>query len=286
MTKIILPTDSTLYQTFQEIVTQRRIAILVGLPGTGKSLLVKQLALMAQQAGRTVHMLQYDVARLAFETPKNLAKYPEIDGFTHAALRKGVGLWARQGALNWSKQFTDPQHFLVGEIPMVGNRLSELTYQLDDEAEALLAGDETIFVLPVPSKEVRQVIEAAREKTIAQPRHKKEEKDAQPNVLYAIWAEMVQVGHILGFVDKVPSGTIPYDPAVYTAVFQHLLTHRQSITLNINTALKPQGSAYDLTIKGTELAATAGEVDAIIAAIEKQYTPESLEKAVAQWYEV
>jgi len=42
--------------------------LLVGLPGTGKSLLLKQLALLARQSGRVVHRLQWDVTRGAFET--------------------------------------------------------------------------------------------------------------------------------------------------------------------------------------------------------------------------
>jgi len=283
MNKIILPPDSTIYQTFQEIVAQRRIAFLVGLPGTGKSLLLQQLALMAQQAGRTVHLLQYDVARMAFETSENLARYPEIDGFTHAAIRKAVGLWARIGVAQWRKQHPDNAHFLLGELPLVGNRLSELMLKLPDGAEAILAGDETFFVLPVPSQEVRAVIESAREKTIAQPRHAKEEKDAQPNVLQALWEEVAQVSYELGLSD---SRKVAYDAEVYTAVYQHLLTHRHTKTLSIDTILKPTTSAYDLHLGGTELAARPTEVQQIISQIEQQYTPQALEHAVSRWFEV
>lgn len=283
MTKIILPTDSNLYRTFQKIVTQQRVVFFAGLPGTGKSLFLQQMALMAQEAGRVVHLLQYDVARMAFETAVNLAKYPEIDGFTHAAIRKAVGLWTRVGVLQWHKQYADPSHFLLGEVPLVGNRLIELTQKLDDEAELLLAGDTTRFVLPVPSLDVRRVIESAREKSIAQPRHHKEEKDAQPNVLRALWQEVAQVGVQLGLATV---GDGAYDPGVYTAVYHHLLQHRHTETLNIDTVLKPTGSAYNLRISGTELSATSAEVNAIIAAIEQQYTPEELDRAVANWFDM
>ena len=49
------------------------MVFLAGLPGTGKSLLLKQLVLIAQQAGRTVDTLQWDVTRLPFETADILA---------------------------------------------------------------------------------------------------------------------------------------------------------------------------------------------------------------------
>jgi hypothetical protein len=73
---------------------------------------------------------------------------------------------------------------------------------------------------------------------------------------------------------------------VYTAVYHHLLQHRHTKTLSIDTILKPSGSAYDLAINGTELAATPNEVNTLIATIENKYTPETLEHAVAHWFEM
>ncbi|PWU23936.1 MAG: hypothetical protein C5B48_07755, partial [Candidatus Rokuibacteriota bacterium] len=45
----------------------RRLVFFAGLPGTGKSLLVQQLAHVAGAAGRRIHLLQWDVARPVFE---------------------------------------------------------------------------------------------------------------------------------------------------------------------------------------------------------------------------
>jgi hypothetical protein len=284
MAEIILPTTSNSYHLFQQIAAQQRVVFLAGLPGTGKSLLLQQLALMAEQAGRIVHLLQYDVVRLPFETPENLAKYPEIDGFTHAAIRKAVGLWTRLAVLQWHEQFADVSHLLLAEVPLVGNRLIELMQPLGDEAEGLLASKETVTVLPVPSKEIRILIESAREKSIVQPSHKKEEKDALPNVMRALWQEVAQVAYQLSILDELPTIEVEYDPEVYTAVYQHLLQHRYHEILPINTALHPTNSAYDYNISGTELAATPAEVNAIIAVIEQHYTPEALEEAVSNWY--
>lgn len=286
MNKIILPPESNIYRLFDQIVAQRQMAFLAGLPGTGKSLLLNQLALMAQDAGRTVHLLQWDVTRSVFETAVNLTKYPEIDGVTHAAIRKAVGLWTRRGVAQWVKTYAGPDHFLLGEVPLIGNRLSELVYPLPDEAEAILAGELALFVVPVPSLAVRQVIETAREKSIARPQHEKERQDAQPNVLRLLWQEVAQVGHRLGFIEREPAADMAYDPVLYTAVYQHLLSYRHHEVLPVDTILHPSGSAYDLTITGTELAATPDEVEQIMQMIEQTYTDAELETAVSNWYKV
>ena len=54
---------------------------------------------MAHEKGRTVHLLQWDVTRASFEMPEVLARYPEIDGVSHAMIRKAMGLWARDGVV-------------------------------------------------------------------------------------------------------------------------------------------------------------------------------------------
>jgi hypothetical protein len=280
MSEIILPTNSNIYVTFQQLATQQRMVFLAGLPGTGKSLLIQQLAVLAQQTGRTVHLLQWDVTRAAFETAVNLQTYPEIDGVTHPAIRKAVGLWARTAVYRWH-QTHDPSHLLIGEMPLIGNRLTELTQPLDDAAEPLLSDPTCCFVIPAPSQAVRQVIEDSRAQTIARPRHEKEARDAQPNVLQLLWEEVAAIGHKLGLTD---GQNLAYDPAVYTAVYQHLLQHRHHQTLPIDTVLTPNGSAYALPLNGSELAATPAEVAHIMQQIETEFSANELETAVANWY--
>lgn len=282
MSEIIIPTDSNLYTTFQQLATGQRLVFLAGLPGTGKSLLIQQLVLLAQQAGRTVHLLQWDVTRAAFETAVNLQTYPEIDGVTHPAIRKAVGLWARTAVHHWH-QTHDKTHLLIGEVPLIGNRLTELSQPLDDPAEPLLSDPACQFIIPTPSKAVRQVIEDARARSIANPRHEKEARDAQPNVLQMLWEEVAAIGHQLGLND---GENLAYDPGVYTAVYQHLLQHRHHQTLPIDTVLTPNGSAYALPLNGSELAATPAEVNAIMQQIETEFTGDALETAVANWYKI
>lgn len=286
---IIIPRHSVLYSSFQKISTEQNMVFFAGLPGVGKSLLLQQLALMAHEAGRVVHLLQWDVTRAKFETDDVLARYPEIDGVTHAAIRKAVGLWSRQGVQAWYEQYAakDSRHLLVGEVPLIGNRLIELVQKRDDAVEALLASPQSKFVLPVPSRAVRQKIEAARARTIAKPQHEREAADAPPNVLQALWHDLYQLAAELGMIEGITEQEMPYDPDIYAGVYEHLLQHRNSETLLIDMTLQPSRSAYELDIIQTELVASSSEVERIMAYIEAEYASEAeLERDVAQWYQV
>lgn len=281
---IIIPKSTPLHTQFNTVGQQARAVFFAGLPGVGKSLLLQQFALMAHENGRIIHSLQWDVTRATFENaPENLAKYPEIDGATQPIMRKAVGMWAREGVHQWHTNHPNTQHLLVGEVPLIGNRLIELVQQKEDDVETLLTDPSTVFFLPVPSKAVRAIIENAREKTIANPQHEKEKNDAQPNVLRAMWQDVVQLGYELGLSKSEPAADLTYDPAVYTAVFDHLLQHRNTITLHINDPLTPQGSAYDIDIIQSELSATPADVKRIVHQLETEWTMPQIEKAVAQW---
>lgn len=279
---MILPVNSFLYRAFEQAVARRKMVFFAGLPGAGKSLLLQQMALMAEQAGRPVHLLQWDVTRAVFETAENLARYPEIDGVTHSAIRKAVGVWARTAVYQWHTRHARQSDLLLGEVPLIGNRLIELVQKVDDAAEPVLAGAETLFFVPVPSRRVRQVIEQARERSIAAPRHEKETKDAQPNVLRALWLEVAQVGRQLGLAGE--SDLQVYHPDVYAAVYRHLLQHRTCETLFVDEVLRPAGSAYDLSVSGGELVASPAEVAAVMAEIEQKYSDSELETAVNNWF--
>ena len=109
-----------------------RLVFFAGLPGTGKSLLVHQLAHLAQGAGRTVHLLQWDTARPRFEASPAGARYPVIAGVTQGVIRKAVGLWVRRAVLEWAAGHAAAEHLLIGETPLVGNRFVELARVEDD----------------------------------------------------------------------------------------------------------------------------------------------------------
>lgn len=286
MSNIIIPEKSAIHDCFTSLLDSAKVVFFVGLPGVGKSLLLQQLALMAQDAGRDVHLLQWDVTRSAFETPENLAKYPEIDGVTHAMIRKATGLWAREGILAWSQQ-ADDNALLIGEVPLVGNRLIEPVQSLDDDAEILLRDACCHYVLPVPSKNVRDTIEQKRQQSIADPQHEKETKDAPPNVLRALWEEI----HHLGVQNDITAtsdtdANLAYNPEMYEAVYRYLLQHCQMTVLHIDDVLTPGASVYDLNGIDNNLKATPGQVTAIMQHLEATYTPDEVEQMVNNWYKI
>lgn len=281
---LVIPISSSLYQTLNGLAKTERMVFMTGLPGTGKSLLIQQLALIARQAGRQVHLMQWEMARKAFETADNLAKYPEIDGVTDPAIRKAVGKWARGAVLAWHQQHPDPAHMLIGELPLIGNRLVELIEPHDDEAEPLLRAPDAKFVIPVPSWEVREVIEEARARTIAEPQHAQEKLDAAPNVLRMLWQDVNKLAREMGLTKARPETA--YNPYIYGGVYEALLQHRQAQTLLIDQVLRPTKSVYALDVVTSQLQAAPHEVTSIMVALEADYTPDGLRQSVENWHAI
>lgn len=260
---IVLPAGWPVRTRLEELARTSRVLFLAGLPGVGKSLLVQQVARMAHQAGRRISLLQWDVARAAFETPDILARYPEINGFTHAALKMAIGLWARDAVAEWHAANPGDEALLIAESALIGSRLIELTRPADDRAEALLASEATRFVVPVPTREVRALIEATRETTIRNPRHPREDHDAPPNVLRSLWRE---VWREAGRPDT--GGNPAYDPAAYTEVFARWLAARHVETLSIDRVIDAGGSVYQLGVPATDLVAGPADIATIMRRVD------------------
>lgn len=285
MSTIILKPESPIYKTFTELIYSADHVFFGGVPGVGKSLMVQQLTLMAQQAGRKVHIFQYDTIRPAFETPDLLKKYPQDQGATHPMVIQACSIWARQNVLIWSQNHATPEHMLIGEVPLIGNRLMEIVRSYDDDAEAVLKDKRTQFVVPVPSAYVRETIEKRREQTIANPRHENEKEDAPPNVLRAMWQELYRIARILGLSDS-HLDKLPYSPEIYSAVYQYLLQHRHHQILNIDELLTPVGSAYDYSEPLPEVIATEEEAQQIIEQLEHEYGVDQIIEDAKHWYDL
>ena len=261
----------------------RRLVFFAGLPGTGKSLLVHQLAHLAAGTGRSVHLLQWDVARPVFEASPAGQRYPLKDGVTHAVIRKAAGLWARQALTAWDGHHPGPEQLLIGETPFVGGRFIELARRAEDQAEALLASAACRFVLAVPSRDVRRFIEAERERRAVRPRHPRELEDAPPRVMREAWRELATVA-------GRPGGGAPgddYDPGIYRRVYETILRHRNVDVVALDTIL-PTGtrSVYDFAVDVPNLAPTRDEAEAFIASVERRYPDRSaLQREIDRWWE-
>jgi hypothetical protein len=319
----IVPPDSALYGTLHDAAAKRRCVFFAGLPGVGKSLLLQQISLIAEHIGRRAHLLQWDVSRGPFETPEILARYPEVDGVTHAVIRKAAGLWAREAVGAWQQQHPAPGDLLIGEVPLIGNRLIELVQRHDDAVEPLLASERTLFLIPVPSRAVREVIEAARVREMASPTHERERANAVPSLVQSLWEEVAGVARELGVsptpqplrganigcaTGKGPRGRaalradVPppfagegeparidgeggFDPEVYAGVYARLLRHRHAARLDVTTALPVQASVYDALGTVHELMPSPDEVARVMAEVGAR--PEAdVEREVADWYQV
>lgn len=260
----------------------RRMVFVSGLPGTGKSLLVNHLVRIAADAGRHVHLLQWDVARPPFEASDTGRHYPQVHGATHAVIRRATGLWARGAVAAWDERHPAPEHLLVGETPFVGNRFVELARRLDDRAETLLTAASCRFAIAVPSREVRRFVEAERERRAASPLHPREREDASPRVLRELWRDLASI-ETPGRVAE----DAPYDPTRYVRVYERVLRHRRHEILPQDVILPTSGmSVYDFAGAPRDLVPTETEADAFVREVERRYPdPAALEAEIARWWE-
>jgi hypothetical protein len=281
---LVVPEGSDVHRQLLALAGAGRCVFFAGLPGTGKSLLIHQLCHLAAAAGRTVHLLQWDTARPAFEASPAGRRYPLRDGVTHEAIRRAAGLWVRGALRRWGDRHPAPGHLLVGETPLVGHRFVELARVLDDGAEPLLGAAATRFVVPVPSREVRRFLETERARRAAAPLHPREREDAPPHVLHDLWRELAGIAPALGVAAAVPAG--PYDPDLYREVYARLLRHRRGEVLHVDTRFPTEAlSVYDLAVARREVLPAPEEIAAAIAEVERRYPDgETLRREIERWY--
>ena len=259
------PLGGEVHSKYSAAAANARVVFFAGLPAVGKSFHLKQFVLLAHDAGREVHVLQWDIARPAFEWSERAAAYPQIDGVTHPVVRTSVGTWVRNALAKWHTAH-DAEAIVVGELPLVGGRLIELTREIDDACEPLLSSEATVTFVPVPSNTVRAEIEHARVESLANPEHDREVEDAPISVVTGTWEEIYDVGTRLGICE--PASDPPYDAAIYAAVYDHLLRHRHRDIIKISRLSPRSGSVYDFEIQGSELVPTVGEIDETMTRVE------------------
>ena len=283
--RCIVPADNPIGSSFRKAISSCKIIFVAGLPSSGKSLLLQQLTILAHQAGRNVHSMQWDSARRAFETGAWLKKYPETDNVTHPGIRKAVGLWVRRGVERWVEEYSAQEDILIGELPVVGGRFVELLQQADDSAENLLKSDAVLFFVPVPTREMRKVITGQRAKTFANPRNEQETKDAPIHIVEGEWLATRQLHNRWHGVPDVPDRDREYDPGIYIDVFNRLLSFRNSEILNVDRKFAIDGSAYDRPVEVRELTPSADEVQAAYHVLEMLYPGSAAARAADAWAE-
>jgi hypothetical protein len=284
---LLLEPGSALHATLAALATDARLAFVTGLPGTGKSLLIHQLAHLAHGQGRAVSLLQWDVARPVVEESPAARPYPAQRGVTHGVVRVAVGRWAREAVARWGARHAGSAAMLIGEAPLAGHRLVELVRPMADAAEPLLTDPSTRFVIPVPSRELRRHLEAERGRRAAHPLHPREREDAPPEVLRDLWLQLARDAAALGLAAAPEGdGEVPYDPALYTAVYRRVLCRRHADIVPMDTILPAASvSPYDLAVSADDLRPTPDEVAGLVAAAARDWAdPAALQDALDHWY--
>lgn len=239
---------------------------------------MRRAADIARAAGRSVHLLQWDVARLAFDTPAILARYPEIQGVTHAAVRIAAGRWAREAVRRWDEAH-GARDLLLGETPLVGERFASLARRRDDAVEGLLASEGTLFLVPVPTAAVRERIETARARDMTAPLRDRDRASAAPHLVRWHWDDLVAVALELGVG---PARPLAYDADLYARTFHLILARRHTRIVEIDEVLDVEGSAR-VVPEASEIVPTASEVAEAMASVEAAPV-EAIDRAAAEWY--
>jgi hypothetical protein len=264
-----------------------RMVFFAGLPGTGKSFFVHRLAHLSHAAGRTIHLLQWDRVRPAFEACPAGQRYPLRDGVTHPVIRKAAGIWARQALGRWARAQGDPPHLLIGEAPLVGGRFIELARPMDDHAEPWLDTDRCQFVIPVPAPRVRRFLEAERDRRTAHAGHVHEREDAPPNVVRELWQEMRGAARCLGIGSAgADHGRRVYDPALYEAVYERVLRHRRRQVIFVRQLLASDAvSVYAFAFAPHDLIPDPEEAAVHIRAVEERFADlGALQAEMNRWF--
>jgi len=267
-----------------EALLTKRLVFFAGLPATGKSLLVHQLAHLAVARGIEVSLLQWDVARPALEASAAGRAHPMVEGITTPVVRRAVGLWARDAVAAWREAHRDGDAILIGETPFVGGRLVELARPENDAAEAAFRRTDCVFVLATPSETVRAHIERERARRTVAPLHPREREDAPPAVLNDSWRELVGAAAMLGLT--APASRERYAAALYIGAYSRLLRYRNLEVIDLNVTLPTQShSVYDYEVACTSLLPTAEEAARYIAAAEGELAATGTLRTVERWWD-
>jgi hypothetical protein len=277
----IIPQSSPIYSQLVKL-TDARIVIFSGLPGVGKSLYINAFKAIAQDADKEIDMIQWDVARKAFETDYISSYYPMGDGTVHNGLKLIAGLWLMDVVKEWINFNKKSDSILIIEAPLVGNRFIELMHeQLDDDLESFLSSDSCQVVVPIPSIKVRDKIEAERKRQVSEDA--KVWSGAKPSVMLMLWKDTCIIANEFGKNIDI-SGQPPYDPEIYNYVYSKILRHRNYVPLHINEVFEVPDMNEDALHNHASMCADPDTADTYGKKIIDKYNDYHINEIVDSWY--
>ena len=278
----IIPIDSPLYKRLQQSAETAKGLVFSGLPGVGKSLYINQFTKIAKAAGRNITVIQWDIARKAFETPEIAKHFPMGDGVVHNGLKLSVGTWLLNTIKDWLGNHKKEDLLLI-EAPLVGHRFVELVkIQEDPILEDFFKSEAFQIIVPIPSKKVRSKIEADRAAQISEDA--KVWTGAKPSVMLLLWKMICGIANEFG--RNIPmDGQPPYDPEVYEFVFGKILKHRHFIPLHVEEVFDVEILDEKELHRIGSLAADAVTANRIAKNILEEYPVNTaIDKVVDAWY--
>ena len=277
----IIPEDSKIHDFLVDIIKTSDLIILSGLPGVGKSLYIHEIIRIAGDQGRKLNLIQWDVARKAFETPFILTHFPMGAGTVHNGLKLIAGEWLMEILKDWNSNKSSEEILLI-EAPLVGHRFVELVHkQQNDHLEALLSSEKTKVVVPIPTKEVRQKIEENRKKQVDEDA--KVWSGAKPSVMYMLWKMICEIANEFG-MDINLDGIPPYSPGIYEYVYSIILKHRNFEPLIVNEVFKVPDTDESFFHSHESIVCSSEDANQYAEKILKMYEEEEIDTITNRWY--
>jgi len=277
-----IPQSSPVFQQLLQIAKKSQLVVFSGLPGVGKSLYIREFKLIAKSLDIELDVIQWDVARKAFETSFIAKHFPMGEGTVHEGVKLMAGHWLMDELRLWYDTYNDSARILLIEAPLVGHRFIELVKPVDDsELESFLSSDRTTVVMPIPSIEVRSKIETERKRQVKEDA--KVWSGAKPSVMLMLWKMTCTIANEFG--KNIDLSSQPkYDPEIYAFVFKKILKHRNFVPLIIDEVFgipeSDEASLHDDTsFKADE--ATANHYAQMVL---ENYDDLALEKITKSWY--
>ena len=277
-----IPTSSKVFQQLNDLAETTKVVIISGLPGVGKSLYINELLLICKSIERPVDLIQWDVARKAFETEHILSMCPIEDGMLHNGMKLIAGAWLMDELELWLDEHKEDDNLLLIEAPLVGHRFVELINPTENpETEAFLASELCKVVMPIPTVEVREKIELERKRQVSEDA--KVWSGAKPSVMLFLWKMTCELANDFGMTVDV-SGQPPYDPEIYKFVFGEILKHRNFVPLIIDEIYSIPEKGEDSLHSADSRTADAETANFYCKLIFEKYPKEVIDAIADSWY--